>query len=601
MHHPLKKIAGLLLAALLMPALLAGCASPPVRPQALIPGEYGYLKEHITWLIRKEMSKNNVQGLSIALVDDQQVVWAEGFGYADTAARLPATADTVYRIGSVSKLFTSTAAMQLVEQGRLDLDAPLATYIPDFSLRSRFSNAAPITLRSIMTHHSGIPSDYAKGMWTRQPQPISSLPALIRDEYAAFPPDTVLSYSNLGMSLLGLAVQNVSGQEFAGYMQQALLSPLGMQHSAFSPGIGSAAPAARAYSGSDEKPEPPLRDMPAGGLNASVNDMSRFIRMILAEGEFNGQRIIKPETVREMLRPQNSSVALDQGFRIGLGWMLDGLGGINIKNVGTVAHHSGATLYHRAQLVVLPQVKLGVIVLSNSNSAQGLVNTISTEALKLAVEIKTGRKQPEKKPILTGEFLSADELKAYEGSYATMAGLGTLTAGPGYLKAELMDRSFRLVPRQDKKLQIQYRLLGLFPIDLGELGNYGVSRVNVSGHELLKASDGEQEVVIGEKVTPVALSAAWQQRVGSYRIVNAGDDTLLADEIVLRLANNLLLVEYTLPEFGGSRISSVIRPVSDDAAVFTGLWRGAGETIRVIRENGQEQLVFAGYRLEKMP
>lgn len=601
MHHPFKKIACLLLSALLMLALLAGCASPPVRPQALVPGEYGYLKEHITWLIRKEMSKNNVQGLSIALVDDQQVVWSEGFGFADRAAQTPATGDTVYRVGSVSKLFTCLAAMQLVEQGRLDLDKPLATYVPDFSLRSRFSNTAPITLRSIMTHHSGIPSDYLKGMWTQQPQPISTLPALIRDEYAAFPPDTVFSYSNLGMSLLGLAVQNISGQEFAGYMQQTLLSPLGMQHSAFSLGIGSAAPAARAYSGSDEKPEPPLRDIPAGGLNASVNDMSRFIRMILAEGEFNGQRIIKPETVREMLRPQNSSVALDQGFRIGLGWMLDGLGGINIKNAGTVAHHSGATLYHRAQLVVLPQVKLGMIVLSNSNGAQGLVNTISTEALKLAIEIKTGRKQPEKKPILTGEFLSADELKAYDGSYTTMAGLGKLSSGSGYLKAELMDRSFRLVPRQDKKLQIQYRLLGLFPIDLGELGHYGVSRVNVSGHELLKASDGEQEVVIGEKVTPVALSAAWQQRLGSYRITNLGDDTQFADEISLRLADGLLLIEYTMREFGNARISQVIRPLSDNEAVTVGLWRGMGETIRVLQENGKEQLSFSGYRLEKAP
>ena len=600
MHHPFKKIAYLLPSVLLMLALLAGCASPPVRPQALIPGEYGYLKEQMAWLIRKEMSKNNVQGLSIALVDGQQVVWSEGFGFADTAARIPASGDTVYRVGSVSKLFTSTAAMQLVEQGRLELDKPLAIYVPDFSLRSRFSNAEPITLRSIMTHHSGIPSDHLHGMWTRQPQPISSLPALIRDDYAAFPPNTVLSYSNLGMSLLGLAVQNVSGQEFASYMQQTLLSPLGMQHSAFSPGIGSAAPAARAYSGSDEKSEPSLRDMPAGGLNASVNDMSRFIRMILAEGELDGQRIIKPETLREMLRPQNSTVALDQGFRIGLSWMLDGLGGINIKNVGTVAHHGGATLYHRAQLVVLPQVKLGVIVLSNSNGAQGLVNTIATEALKLAVEIKTGQKQPEKKPIVTGEFLTADELKAYEGNYATLAGLGRLTAGSGYLKAELMDRSFRLVPRQDKKLQLQYRLLGLFPIDLRELGSFGVSRVNVSGRELLKASDGEQEVVVGEKVAPVPLSAVWQQRVGSYRIINAGDDAVLVSNIELRLENGLLLVEYTLPEFGDSRISSVIRPVSDHEAVFTGLWRGMGETLRVVHEQGVEQVLYSGYRLERV-
>lgn len=599
MHHPFKKIACLLLPVLLMLALLAGCASPPVRPQALTPGEYGYLKEHITWLIRKEMSKNNVQGISIALVDDQQVVWAEGFGYADTATRLPATADTVYRIGSVSKLFTSTAAMQLVEQGRLDLDKPLATYVPDFSLRSRFSNAAPITLRSIMTHHSGIPSDYAKGMWTKQPQPISSLPALIKDEYAAFPPDTVFSYSNLGMSLLGLAVQKVSGQEFCSNLQQHLLQPLGMQQTTCSVALPQTTSTARAYSGSTQKQEPPLRDTPAGGLNASVNDMSRFIRMVLAQGELDGRRIIKPETVREMLTPQNSTCTLDCTFRIGLGWMLGGLGGINIQQAGIVAHHAGATLYHRAQLVLLPEVKLGVVVLSNTDSAQQSINTIATEALRLALEIKTGRKQPEHPQLPTGDYLSAAELQAYQGSYATQAGLGRLTVDGGYLQAELMGRSFRLVPRSDKRLQLQYRLLGLFPINLGELGQYGVGHAVVDGHELLTVSDQNVELVVGEKVKPVALSAAWQQRLGSYRIANLGNDTQFADEITLRVADGLLVFDYTLHEFGKAKISQVINPVSDTEAVVAGLWRGAGETIRVVNENGQEQLVFAGYRLQR--
>lgn len=600
MHHPLKKIAGLLLAALLMPALLAGCASPPVRPTTLIPGEYGYLKEHITWLIRKEMSKNNVQGLSIALVDDQQVVWTEGFGYADTAARLPATADTIYRVGSVSKLFTSTAAVQLVEQGRLDLDAPLATYVPDFSLRSRFSNAAPITLRSIMTHHSGIPSDYLKGMWTPQPQPISTLPALIKDEYAAYPPNTVLSYSNLGMSLLGLAVQNVSGQEFCSHLQQQLLQPLGMQQTSCSTALPQTSSTARAYSGSTQKQEPPLRDTPAGGVNGSVRDMSRFVRMVLAQGELDGQRIIKPETVREMLTPQNSTISLDRSFRIGLGWMLGGLGGINIQQAGIVAHHAGATLYHRAQLVLLPEVKLGVVVLSNTDSAQQSINTIATETLKLALEIKTGRKQPEYPQLATGNYLSPAELQAFQGSYATQAGLGRLEAGDGYLKAELMDRSFRLVPRSDKRLQLQYRLLGLFPINLGELGHYGVGRAVVDGHELLTVSDQGVELVIGKKVQPVALSAAWQQRLGSYRIANLGNDTQFADEITLRVADGLLVLDYTLHEFGKAKVSQVINPVSDTEAVVAGLWRGAGETVRVVSESGQERLVFAGYRLAKM-
>jgi CubicO group peptidase (beta-lactamase class C family) len=578
---------------------LAGCARPPVKPEALTPGDYSYVKEYISWLILKEMNKNDVQGLSIALVDDQQVVWAEGFGFADVADKIPADADTIYRVGSVSKLFTAIAAMQLVEQEKLELDKPLVKYVPNFALRTRFEDAPPITIHHIMTHHSGIPSDY-EGMWTKNPQPLKSLPALLRDEYAAFPPDTVFAYSNLGMSLLGLAVQNVSGQEFAAHMRQAVLAPLGMEHAAFSTTIDSVPPAAKAYNGSAEKTEPSLRDIPAGGLNASVNDMSLFIRMILADGAIDGHRIIQPETLHEMLRPQNDAVALDHGFHIGLGWMLGGLGGINIKNAGLVAHHGGATIYHRAQLIVLPQVKLGIIVLANSSGGQQVVNKVATEALKLAVETKTGLKQPEPEPVTTGDFLTKEELHAYEGNYATLAGLGKLTANSNYLQVELLDKSFRLVPREDRKLQLQYRLLGLIPIDLDEISHFGVSRQLIAGHEILTASDGKQEMLVGQKVVPVPISAAWYQRIGQYEIVDRDEDALLIADLSLREEDGLLIVEYTLPEFSKAKISMVVQPLSDNEAILAGLGRGMGETVRVVKDKGVEQLVYSGYHLKPL-
>ena len=591
-----KNIAAVVLLVALV--VVAGCARSPIRPEAMTPGDYSSVKAYISWLICKEMHKNDVQGLSIALVDDQQVVWAEGFGLADVKNKISADADTIYRVGSVSKLFTATAAMQLVEQKKLELDQPLVNYVPDFAIRTRFADAPPITLRHIMTHHSGIPSDYGKGMWTKNPQPLKTLPALLRDEYAAFPPDTVFAYSNLGMSLLGLAVQNVSGQEYAAHMRQTVLIPLGMEHAAFSTTIDFVPPAARAYNGSEEKAEPPLRDIPAGGLNASVNDMSRFIRMILADGSIDGHRLLQPETLREMLRPQNDDVVLDHGFQIGLGWMLGGLGGINIQNAGLVAHHGGATIYHRAQLIVLPQVKLGIVVLANSSGGQQVVNKIATETLKLAVETKTGRKQPEAEPITTGEFLTGEELRAYEGNYATLAGLGTVTARSDYLQADLLDKSFRLVPRQDKKLQLQYRLLGLIPVDLEEISHFGVSRRLVAGHEILKASDGKQEMLIGEKVVPSPVSTAWQHRIGHYEIVNRDDDAILIADPSLREEDGLLIIEYTLPEFSKVKISMVMQPLSDNEAIISGLGRGMGETVQVVNDNGAERLVYAGYHLK---
>jgi CubicO group peptidase (beta-lactamase class C family) len=116
--------------------------------------DYAAIVETLKPFVEREMSEKEIPGLSIAIIDDQQIVWAEGFGMADPHAMKPATAATVYRIGSVSKLFTDIAIMQLVERGELNLDAPVTDYLPDFKPRNPFGT--PITLRQLMSHRSGL-------------------------------------------------------------------------------------------------------------------------------------------------------------------------------------------------------------------------------------------------------------------------------------------------------------------------------------------------------------------------------------------------------------------------------------------------------------
>jgi CubicO group peptidase (beta-lactamase class C family) len=122
----------------------ASCSTVPARPADALPGDYEYTKQYLSWLIQKEMKKFDVTGLSIALVSDQRIVWAEGFGYADKANTIPATSLTIYRAGSIAKLFTTAAVMQLAEQGRIDIDKPLQTYLPQFSVKTRFPASGPI-------------------------------------------------------------------------------------------------------------------------------------------------------------------------------------------------------------------------------------------------------------------------------------------------------------------------------------------------------------------------------------------------------------------------------------------------------------------------
>jgi CubicO group peptidase (beta-lactamase class C family) len=585
---------------LLLTVCIAGCSSAPTRPESVGRGDYTKVAEYVSALVRQEMKKRDVTGLSIALIDDQRVVWAEGFGYADKAGNVPASPETVYRAGSISKLFTATAAMQLAERGTMDIDRPLGDYLPGFSIRTRFADPAPVTPRSIMTHHSGLPSDYLKGMWTRDPEPITRVADRIKDEYAANPPATLFSYSNLGVTLLGDAVGKVAGRDFASYVRDEIFFPLGMSRSSFSPSVDRTPLAAKGYRKGTEAEEPPLRDVPAGGLNTSVLDLSRFVRMVFAGGKAGDRRIVKPETVAEMLRPQNADIPLDLDFRVGLGWMLGGLGDIDIRNGGPVAHHAGATLLFHGQMIVLPERKLGVVVLANSDTARGAVGKVAAEALKLALEAKTGERQPKReKPGRVEGTLSKEALQRYEGWYATSLGAVNVREISGGLRADVMGRTLRMIPRADGSFLLQYRLLGLFPLRIEELEDVGITRADVAGREILAARMHGREFPIGERMRPVPVPASWFGRTGEYEIVNLGEDAVLLEKLRLRAEGGFLFVDYSIPLLFPGMMNFAIAPISDDEAVIRGFGRGMGETIRAVFVNGEEMLSYSGYLLRK--
>jgi len=554
----------------------------------------------MSWLINKEMKKNDVTGLSIALVYDQKVVWSEGFGYADKVGNVPATPETVYRVGSISKLFTATAVMQLAEQGIIDIDKPLQSYLPEFSIKSRFTDTGPITPRSIMTHHSGLPSELLKGMWNKSPEPFENEVKLLRDEYAAYPPNYVYSYSNVGVTILGHALEKVSGHDFSTHLTISLLQPLGMAHSKFDPAPDHSLLAAKAYRKGAEADELPLRVVPAGGLNSTVLDLSRFMKMVFAGGRVGERQIIKTETLAEMLHPQNADVPLDLDLRIGLGWFLGSLSGIDVKKTGPVAQHDGGTLYHRSQMIVLPEQKLGVVVLSNSATAGEVVCNVATEALKLAFEAKSGIRQHAQKQVKqrTGS-LPKENLQAYEGRYATIAGVINVTRQADYLRTEVMGKAVRLVPRVDGLLGLQYRLLGLFPISLGQMDYDGFSVACVAGHDILKVRSLGQELLLGERIKLVPIPEKWVRRTGEYEIINRDDDAVLIDNLCLRQDNGLLIMDYTVPLFLDGRMGKAITPLSDTEAITYGLGRNMGETIRVVNVGSEELLRYSGYLLRK--
>lgn len=263
----------------------------------------------IDGLVRPLMKNNNSPSGTVAITKDGQLIFAKGYGHQDIEKQIPVNPyTTLFRPGSTSKLFTWVSVMQLVEQGKLDLDTDVNDYLNTFKIKETFER--PVTLRDIMTHSAGF-EDGGVG-YLIVDDPARMLP--LRDSmerYQPFrvnPPGAQTAYSNYGTALAGLIVSNISGLAFNDYIQQKIFDPLKMTNSSFveplPENLASNMATSYAVSGGkfSEKPFEIISSFgPAGSQSATSTDMVRFAQAILNGGELDGQRILKQETVDQML------------------------------------------------------------------------------------------------------------------------------------------------------------------------------------------------------------------------------------------------------------------------------------------------------------
>ena len=261
------------------------------------------LEEFFDLLMKDQLAREDIAGAVVGVVKDGQVVLAKGYGSADVAKSVRATADaSLFRIGSISKLITWTAAMQLVEQKKLSLDEDVNTYL-DFKIPAAFGK--PITLRNLMTHTAGF-EDTWRDFGVVDPQQMIPLEVYVKTHIPKriFPPGEVSAYSNYGATLTGYLVQRVSGKSFDEYVAENIFRPLGMNRTTFLQPV-SAELAASLSSGYWVASSPPgpfeyVNLFPAGSVSASANDMCRFMLAHLQNGQLDGRQILRPETVRLM-------------------------------------------------------------------------------------------------------------------------------------------------------------------------------------------------------------------------------------------------------------------------------------------------------------
>ncbi len=317
------------------------------------------------------LASGDVAGAVVVVVRDGQVLTQRGFGYADVARRIPIDPNrTLFRPGSVAKLFTWTAVMQLVEQGRLDLDADVNRYL-DFQIPPR--NGRPITLRNIMTHTAGF-EENAKWVMSYNPDRAQPYATLLRENMPArvYDPGSTPAYSNYATSLAGYIVERVSGEPFSAYIQRHIFAPLAMNHSSFEqplpPRLRPLMSAGYPRASVDPKPFEIVGPAPAGALSSTGADMARFMIAHLNQGALGDARILRPETAQMM---HNTPLTIVPP----LNRMMLGFFETNINNRQVIAHLGDSLAFHTS-LHLFMRDNVGLYVSFNSLGREGAAGAL---------------------------------------------------------------------------------------------------------------------------------------------------------------------------------------------------------------------------------
>jgi CubicO group peptidase (beta-lactamase class C family)/D-alanyl-D-alanine dipeptidase len=382
----------------LLLAILAAMALPA---HAATPAAADKIAAAAKW----EIETKAIPSIAIALVDRNGVVWSQAWGHADADGKVPATTASVYRAGSVSKLFTDVAIMRLVEQGKIDLDKPVTTYLPSFQPHNPFGGA--ITLRQLMTHRSGLVREPPRGHYfDMNPKGQADTVASLNDTTLVAAPGTLTKYSNAGISVVGQVLATVTGKPYEQAVHDLVLGPLGMNASSMmlAPARDRLAYSEMASFDSARTPAPIFDlGMPAAGsLYTTTGDLGRFAVAMLN----HGAGLIKPASLDEMWRPQ---YAANNGSRtFGLGFIVTDVDGQRV--VG----HSGGIYGFSTEMRLMPEAGIGAIVFSTVDSGASSAKLVRY-ALQAFLAERTGKPLP---AFPTSEAVKGDEARRLSGWYS---------------------------------------------------------------------------------------------------------------------------------------------------------------------------------------
>ncbi len=537
--------------------------------------------------------KERVAGAALVMVNGEGIVKTVVLGHADHKKKTPFTSETRFPFAHLTKIVTAIAVLQQVEQKRFGLDDELSRVLPGVPISSRFERSQGPTIRQLLSHHSGLPTNVLAGYYQdRPPKQLTPLSGL----YLASPPGQIYGYSNLGYEVLGHVIEHHGGVSYPDYLRQSILQPLGMQGASFD-----AHPKDSRGHDKRRRPEPDVfaKNLPALGLRGTIEDLGKLLTFFLSNQPSD---VLSPAQRKEMARRQNTDVLLDLDNRAGLGWQLTNTEGFGLDRILRV---NANTLHFRANIVLIPDHNMGLALVTNSANGIDFAVDQSRNILDQWLQHSAGIPLPDRENTTLPEVVSlpANATPSTMGErYVTPAGLVEFSGKTQRYKMTMMGRSFRANIRPDGWYALAYRLLGVLDVQFSIMEEILIRPVTLANRQVLLARYQGQSFLFGTELpdhSPLSAEVTIPQ-AGRYRVVNPDffSDRIKLKTVELAVENGQLFGEYKLPLFISLKPKIPFIPGPEPNNYYIpGLGTGLGE--RLSYDPDKQEFQFAGYRFAR--
>jgi CubicO group peptidase (beta-lactamase class C family) len=431
-------------------------------------------------LIRDNLKRHRIPGAAVAVVHQGQVIFSRSYGYGDTGKKVAITEDTYFMVGSLTKSFTALAVLKLIEQGKINPDANIKNYIPGFSVKNLDGGEAPITVNHLLAHTSGLTIDYYVHSTGGKRYSSADFLSQLQKEYLCFKPGSACKYSNIGYRLLGMIVEQVTGERFESYLEKEVFKPLGLNHASFNYTTDMAFHMSKGHDGDTETSRVDNEDKAASGLFSTLKDLTAFLQFLSSKatpvpGGIDNRRVIDSIV-------KNADPAIDTFYDskniYSSGWYLNSY---QFNGIHSVLSSSGNINGFSTAMTYLPEERLGIVLLTNSSLGWKANMEIIARGLRGLIDATRGPATPRADGEIPKPIESTAGYESWCGRYVGFGPIVDIFQKKNRLHAKFKGPAALLISEGDGVFKPVLRIL-FWDMDVARFTDYESIRFRFSNN-----------------------------------------------------------------------------------------------------------------------